>query len=165
MEKNRGLTLVELIVVIAVMGVVVSLVGISVSVVSRQKVGSAASDVKGQLQAAQTISMSKDNCYVDIRKNSNGDVIFTTYSSADKVLDKLTIDRRINVIVHIGSTSYNITTGGSNVQILYERESGAFANSKVGGSTQSAAVSSIDFENGSKKVTLTLTKLTGKVTY
>lgn len=109
--------------------------------------------------------MSKDNCYVDIRRNGSGDVIFTTYSSADKVLDKLTIDSRINVIVHIGSTSYNITTGGSNVQILYERESGAFANSKVGGAAQSAAVSSIDFKNGSKTVTLTLTKLTGKVTY
>ena len=68
MEKNKGVTLIELIVVIGIMGVVAGLIGLSLVVVSRQKVSSAASDIKGQFQTAQTIALSKDDCYVKIEK-------------------------------------------------------------------------------------------------
>ena len=42
MKRNEGLTLIELVVVIAIMSVLVGVVGISITVVSRQKVSNAA---------------------------------------------------------------------------------------------------------------------------
>ena len=169
MKKNQGLSLIELVVVIAIMSLLVGLVAISVTVLSRQKVGNAASDVKSLLQTAQTIAMSKDDCHVEIQV-INGSVVFTTYSSASSIIDKVTLDKKITVKI-----SYN---GGSNmnscgaVGLYYERESGSFTNSYVNGSTGNPktgtsvdAIRWIEFTNGSKSVRLNLTKLTGKVSY
>lgn len=165
--------MIELVVVIAIMGVLISLVAISVSVVTRQKVSNAASDVKGILQTAQTIAMSKDNCHVEIQK-INGAVVFTTYSSSSKTIDKVTLDKKITVnISYQTGASSNIDVLGA-VGIYYDRTTGAFAdNAYVCGTTgdpktTGTAVNTIrwiEFSNGSKSVRLHLTKLTGKVSY
>lgn len=170
MKKNQGLSLIELVVVIAIMGVLVSLVAISVTVLARQKVSNAASDVKSLLQTAQTIAMSKDDCHVEIQV-INGAVVFTTYSSASKIIDKLTLDKKISVSVSYGGGT-NVGSLGA-VGIYYVRESGSFDSAYVNGSTgdpkttgsNTEALQWIEFSNGSKAVRLKLTKLTGKVSY
>ena len=169
MKKNQGLSLIELVVVIAIMSLLVGLIAISVTVLSRQKVGNAASDVKSLLQTAQTIAMSKDDCHVEIQV-INGSVVFTTYSSASAIVDKVTLDKKITVnISYNGGT--NMNTCGA-VGLYYEIESGSFTNSYVNGSTGNPKTGSsvdairwIEFTNGSKSVRLNLTKLTGKVSY
>ena len=171
MKKNQGLSLIELVVVIAIMSLLVGLVAISVTVISRQKVANAASDVKSLLQTAQTIAMSKDNCHVEIQE-INGAVVFTTYSSTNTILDKVTLDKKITVnISWSAGSSVNMNSCGA-VGLYYVRESGSFANSYVGGSTGNPtsgspvdAIRWIEFSNGSKSVRLHLTKLTGKVSY
>ena len=132
MKKNQGLSLIELVVVIAIMSVLVGVIGISVTVLSRQKVSNAASDVKGLLQTAQTIAMSKKNCYVKITKESNG-VVFATYSytqadkSDQKIIDKVTIDKKIEVqIKAAGAGSFSDFSSG--VEIRYNRENGSFTS-------------------------------------
>ena len=171
MKKNQGLSLIELVVVIAIMSLLVGLVAISVTVISRQKVANAASDVKSLLQTAQTIAMSKDDCHVEIQE-INGAVVFTTYSSANSIIDKVTLDKKITVnISYSTGSSLNMNVCGA-VGIYYERESGSFTNSYVSGSTgnpkSGTAVDPIrwiEFSNGSKSVRLHLTRLTGKVSY
>ena len=170
MKKNQGLSLIELVVVIAIMGVLVSLVAISVTVLSRQKVSNAASDVKSLLQTAQTIAMSKDDCHVEIQV-INGTVVFTTYSSASKIIDKLTLDEKISVRVSYGGGTSVGSLGA--IGIYYVRESGSFDKAYINGSAgdpkntgnDTEALQWIEFSNGSKSVRLKLTKLTGKVSY
>lgn len=175
MKRDQGLSLIELIVVIAIMAVLVSVVGISITVVSRQRVSNAASDVRGQFQTAQTISMSKDNCHVQIKKNSNNEVVFTVYSSANSILDKATVNKNITVKVHYSQNANadnpNLsgwtTIGASGVNIFYVRESGAFED-KVrsdDGTVGTDYIDRIAFISGSKTVVLKLTLLTGKVSY
>jgi len=171
MKKNQGVTLIELVVVIAIMSVMVGLIALSVTVLSRQKVSNAASDVKSLLQTAQTIAISKDNCHVEMEKIGDA-VVFTTYSSENKIVDKLTLDKRVTVNFSYSSgSSLNLDSCGT-VGIYYDRESGAFAESYVSGVTGNpkagTSVSSIrwiEFSNGSKTVRIHLTKLTGKVSY
>lgn len=175
MKRNEGLSLIELIVVIAIMGVLVSVVGISVTVVSRQKVSNAASDVRGEFQTAQTIAMSKDNCYMQIHENSDGDTVFTIHASDETVLDRVTVSNKISVSVGYGGSMVN--AGSVDViRIYYNRESGAFSEAYINGGasatdkgnlvpTTDRVIESIRFSNGSKSVTLHLTKLTGKVSY
>ena len=160
MKRNGGLTLIELVVVIAIMSVLVGVVGISITVVSRQKVSNAAADVRGLLQTAQTIAMSKKNCYVEITKESSG-YVFTTYSYTEsastdrRVIDKVTIGDKIVVSIPTGvGNSYAAVN--SAVQIKYKRESGAFDTGTPTG---------IRFSRGNKTVTLSLTALTGRVSF
>lgn len=175
MKHDEGLSLVELIVIIAIMGVLVSVVGISVAVVSRQKVSNAASDVRGQFQTAQTIAMSKDNCYMQFSQNADGETVFTVHASDNTVLDRVTVSDKINVTIGYGSSSLNMDVCGV-VRIYYDRESGAFKEAWLcGGSdpsnkgskvpTSDGVIETIRFSNGSKSITLHLTKLTGKVSY
>lgn len=172
MKKNEGLSLVELIVVIAVAAVMVSVVGISITVVSRQKVSNAASEVRALFQTAQTIAMSKDNCHVDIQRTSNGETVFTIYSSSNTILDKVTVSEKISVSIG-AKGSETAVSGHGIVRYYYKRESGSFSKSLEGctattdGSETSSFFNSIVFSNGSgsKSVSIQLTKLTGKVSY
>ena len=169
MKKNEGLSLIELIVVIAIMGVLASVVGISMAVVSRQNVSNAASDVRGLLQTAQTIAMSKKNCYVEVSKKSNGDWLFETHTYTNnkndpddnKVLDRLTISEKVSIKIPSGSNYVDIVSSGSTYTIEYIRNTGAFQSGHF--------PSEIQFSRGSgsgrKTVTLRLTELTGKVSY
>ena len=165
MKKNEGLSLIELIVVIAIMGVMVSVIGISITVVSRQRVSNAASEVKVQFQAAQTIAMSKDNCRVQIKRLSDGDTEVTVFSSEEKILDRITISKKVTVEVDYGSGFTSIADCGT-VMIYYVRATGAFDHATVGGATKDH-ISRIRFANKSRseEITLLFTKLTGKVSY
>ena len=162
MEKNKGVTLIELIVVIGIMGVVAGLIGLSLVVVSRQRVSSAASDIKGQFQTAQTIALSKDDCYVKIEKNSSDEVVFTTYSSLEKKLDTCAIDKRIEVKIYAGSNEVNLSSGP--VIMKYERQTGGFEYPTQNGSTL-GKITRIVFGTGKREIVLRLNKATGKVTY
>ena len=164
MKKNQGMSLVELIVVIGIMGVVVGLVGISFAVVTRQRVSSAATDVKGQLQTAQTIAMSRDDCYVEVRRNASGEVVFTTYSSATKKLDTYTVDSKIQVKLQIGSAIYNLKSDTGTFVISYQRESGSMKDTTRNG-TYMGVLRRIEFTDGKKTSILNVNKVTGKVSF
>lgn len=165
MEKNKGMTLVELIVVIGIMGVVVALVGLSFVAVSRQRISSAASDVKGQFQTAQTIALSKDDCYVKIEKDSD-EVVFTTYSNAEKKLDTCVIDKRIEVRIYGKDPDHPIDLSAGPIIIKYIRQTGGFETPTRNGTELSEGkITSIVFGNGSREIVLQLNKATGKVTY
>lgn len=164
MEKNRGVTLIELIVVIGIMGVVIGLVGLSIVVVSRQRVSSAASDIKGQFQTAQTIALSKDDCYVKIEKNSDNEIVFTTYSSLEKKLDTCVIDKRIEVRVYSGNAASPVDLSSGPIIMKYDRQTGGFENPTQNGATMEK-ISRIAFGSGEREIVLRLNKATGKVTY
>lgn len=180
MKRNEGLSLIELIVVIAIMTVLISVVGISVTVISRQKVSNAVEDVKVLFQTAQTIAMSKDNCHIAIARNSDGDTVFTLYSSTNNnVLNRITISKKVQVKIVANDAANPHPIGDVDVvRIYYDRVSGAFSDMYWGGATTLSGesgkgskiagngVTGIEFTNGtSSTITLKLTKLTGRVSY
>ncbi len=166
MKKNEGFSLVELIVAIAIMSVLISLVAISITVVGSQKVGSAASDIKSQFQTAQTISMSKDDCFLDIQADPGNGVTFTTYSSDSRILDKRLVES--NITVTVKSKTGVMGTGAFHFRIRYNRENGSMKPmTTVNGFTETECgdIEYIKFSNGRKTVTLYISQVTGKVTY
>ena len=166
MEKNKGMTLIELIVVIGIMGVVVGLIGLSFAVVSRQRLSSAASEVKGQFQTAQTIALSKDDCFIKIEKNSDDEVVFTTCSAADIVLDTCIISRKITVRIYEDGETTPIDLDHGAIIIKYIRQTGGFDYPRQG-ADELAKITTISFArgNGENEITLRLNKATGKVSY
>ena len=177
MKQNEGLSLIELIVIIAIMTVLISVVGISMTVISRQKVSNAAEDVKVLFQTAQTIAMSKDNCHIAISQNSDNEVVFTLYSSVNNnILNRVTLSKKVKVYIISGGNLYEISTLDV-VRIYYDRVSGSFdkmywhgnatLNGESGkGSEIIGGITGIKFSNtGSNEIILKLTKLTGRVSY
>ena len=175
MKQNEGLSLIELIVIIAIMTVLISVVGISMTVITRQKVSNAAEDVKVLFQTAQTIAMSKDNCHIAISQNSDNETVFTLYSSVDNnVLNKVTLNKKVKVSIIAGGNTYDISDVGV-VRIYYDRVSGSFdkmywyGNSTLSGesgkgSQLTSDITGIKFSN-TNEIILKLTKLTGRVSY
>lgn len=164
MKKDRGFSLIELLVVVAVMSVLVALLSVTINVVFSQRVSSAASDTKSLFQAAQTVAMSKDNCYVSLSVNGDGDIEITSYSSTTKQLDSVIVEDNIAVTLEIGGTAYTVS-GSDDYQIRYIRESGAFDTVYINGVDTGKYCTKITMSKGSKTEVLQLSKLTGKITF
>ena len=178
MKRNEGLSLIELVVVIAIMTVLISVVGISITVISRQKVSNAVEDVKVLFQTAQTIAMSKDNCHIAIDRGADGETVFTLYSADNVVLNRVTVNKKVSVYIITGDPDHPYSLADKKVvRIYYDRVSGAFGkmyergsatlNGLTGkGSEIPGGITGIKFSNDStSEITLKLTKLTGRVSY
>ncbi len=163
MKKNSGFSLVELIVVVAVMAILTTLLSVTINVVFSQRVSSAASDTKSLLQAAQTVAMSKDNCYVSIKTNADGDIEVASFSSTTKQLDAVIIEKGISVTLTCDTTEYTVS-GSDEFQIRYVRESGGFDTTLKNGTDIGYCVK-ITLTRGDKTEVLQLSKLTGKITF
>lgn len=84
-DKNRGFSLIELIVVIAVMTVLTLGITMALSTVGNRKVRSAAEIVKSQLLYTQSQAMSKTLAYGQIVENKDGMYVFVqTGGTGDK---------------------------------------------------------------------------------
>ena len=157
MKKNRGFTLVEVMITVAVMGVLAGIVGISMGVLFGQRVKSMAADTKSVFQSTQIASMGRDNAYILIYQDGE-DSFVVAYSSDDKIINSATA-HHVSVSYVVGNTTYNSPSKASAVKVYFNRQTGGLD------ATADAALKSITFSNGTKSITLQVSRLTGKVTY
>lgn len=154
MKKERGFTLVEVMVTVAIMGVLASMVGITMGLLLGQRVKSMAADTKSVLQSTQIVALSRDDAYVEI-VNSGDNSSVIAYSSAGKVINRAE-GHDVKVYVTIGGAE---TLAGV-TQIHFDRQTGGLKPQPNG-----QYVSQLRITNGKRSVTLKISKLTGKVTY
>lgn len=152
MKKNNGFTLAEVMIIVAIMGVLASIVGISMGVVFGQRVKSIAADTKALFQSTQTVAFGRDDAYIELTQ-SNGVVHITAYSSTNNVINEVE-GRNVQMTIY-----FSDNTSSASAEIHFNRQTGGLA------ATNGKYVSRIVFENGTKTVTLNVSRLTGKVTY
>ena len=73
-NNEKGFTLAELIVVVAISAVLLTAVGLTINNVFTNKAKMASKTIYNMLGAAQNIGMSKENCYFGLKADSNGNV-------------------------------------------------------------------------------------------
>lgn len=140
MKNEHGFSLIELIIVVAIMGVVMGVVGVSFSMLGHQKAKNASKSVYNMLGSAQTVGMSKDNCYVALMCDASGNksvaLIYGGKTGTDyRIVEEKSIANIVEVsfVINDGvaNTTYNL--GNSNngttrqgVIIKINRSTGAF---------------------------------------
>lgn len=170
MKDNRGFSLVELIVVIAIMAIVMTIAGISLTAVASQRVSNAASDVKSVMSTAETYAKTRSDCYLEFSVDSDGKPGYSLYTIDSKGNSKLgSSQERYNKNVTIKIYFKNMTdpvtvSSDKKVQIRFDRTTGGFTTSQVNGVDYGIPVQ-IEFTNGTKSVRLNLATYTGLVTY
>ncbi len=166
-NKNKGFTVVELMVVVAIMGVVLVVLGVSISVVFSNKAKAASKEIYNMLGVSQNIGMSKDNIYFYISRDTDGEYevgVAQKSGAAIKKIQSEKISSKVSVVV---STSE--LANGKGYLISLNRSTGGFQKTFTydGGSMggEVSKVTSFRIENGSTSYTIQLSYTNGKFFY
>lgn len=168
-SNNKGLTLIELIVVIAVMMVLTAAFAVSFTLISRQRVSNAASSTKSTIQLAQTYAKSRGSCYMTIEGTDDGSntYIWTVDGDGNPILGNgpNNINKNITTKIQFSNGEILELTDGVTVQINFNRSTGGFLETTNPKTGNTSVPMKIIFTNGEKESTLFLAEKTGLVVY
>jgi len=182
-QNNKGLSLVELIVVFAIMAVVIGMGVLSFSLLFGTQAKSCAQKVSGMLSETKTGCLSRyDETMTLSYRLAGSDPAITTdgYYTENAVF---TIDRNaeskslgseirrmggsnVVITVHMSDGSFFVLGQNNKITISFDRSSGAFekASTVVDGSAGSGYIDKITFQSGLRTYTITMVQETGKHT-
>ena len=157
--KNRGFSLIELIVVVAIMAVALAVGGYALSAISLANAKNCATEIKSSLEKTRTQACSSDNDTTSAqltlyRDSSSGKVcILKNYEGTAKEIGGKTVAVKYRLkgttqYVELGSQANALTFG-------FDRSTGGFKGTNL--------VDSIQISSGGKTYTLTCYSLTGKI--
>lgn len=167
MKNNRGVTYVELVLVIAIMVIAVGFVSITLSVVNRNNASKGAHRMQTALNQAKTVAMAKgsDKGQLMLWRDASGNLLYYIGDPGSNPADPTSISKReggaqticnrnVNVkLGSVGATSITNTVAAPYI-IKFNQSSGAF--------TGTGYVEYIYMENGNTKASVHLYKATGK---
>ncbi len=164
MKNNRGLSLIEVIIVIAIMAIV----GVSgfafMTLQSNSKVNECANKISASISKVRVDAMSKSktpgDCYVEVGKEANGKYYIKKCTPAGESKD---IVGNSNITIKFYSPdSDEYTVSASTVLTLkFDRTTGGFVPTTP--ETDSEHVAKILVNNGKREIELNLSSITGKV--
>jgi len=178
-RDNRGVTLIELIAAIAIMGIITSALTVGIFTITNQRVNNACNSIKEAIQLGQTYVKSKGACKMSFEQNSDGEVevvIYTSdseitlYSAAGKVGTNTnrrviaTLNKKIKVTVGYKTQSDFEITGSNVADITFNRSMGGIEESCRSDGNDDVPTS-ITVTNGSKTKVIKIATYTGVITY
>lgn len=147
-SKNQGYSLVEMVVVIAIMAIVVTTVGLSISLVSGRKVKKCADEIVSTIERTRVLSLGKDQGQVEfiLSQDASGDYHVRIYQGSipsdapilDRVVGKDPIEVKVIFsgeteadAVELGNIAGNTphaihAAGEGGLHLIFNRASGAF---------------------------------------
>ncbi len=183
-QDNRGLSLVELIVVIAIMAIMVGLGVLSVNLIFGTQARTCAQKVSGMLNETKTGCLSRFDETMTIAyytKGQDGKSEFTAdgYYAVNKVYtinkDAASIQigttdsaeirplgsKNVEIHVYLSDGSDFILGTTKKLTISFKRSTGAFKTAMVDGADTGAYIEKITFSSGLKTYTMTMVHETG----
>ena len=156
-SNNQGFSLVELVIVMAIMAIVVTTVGLSISLVSGRKVKKCADEIVSTIERTRVLSLGKDQGQVEfiLSQDASGDYHVRIYQGSNAsdgpILDRVVGKDPIEVKVIfsgeteadavelgdiVGNSPHAIHAAGEGgLRLIFNRASGAFekGTNAVGG--------------------------------
>lgn len=132
---NRGFSLIEVVIVVAIMSVMIGTISYGLSFSSGKPAEQAAQELTSQLQHARTSTMGKFRVDITIRKDAtDGTTVFesTTYNNQDDfnnhagtTVSDVVAENRVRVEYSIDGITYTELSPGSSISIGFSRSTGA----------------------------------------
>lgn len=164
-RDQRGLTLVELIIVVAIVAVIGTGVMFSVNLIFSANAKTCANSLKSAIADCKITTMGKQEAWMEIYRDTNGNVYYQIHTKekdpggalTEVVLESEKIGGKRVVVKYTDSAGIlsELTAGGGHIKVSFNRASGSFTDDTC---------QSIEVIGGGRHYTLTFTKLTGKVT-
>lgn len=157
--NNKGFSLTELIVVIAIMGVIMIGGMITTGLLYSASAKEASSKLNSALNKTRTECMSKSSASILIEEKSDSRYYFT-YDIAGKKQEVLFGDSRVVISYEDSEEDTTTITGNEKLTISFDRETGAFKQINEEGNP--IYCREIYIEAGHKTYTIQCERLTGK---
>lgn len=166
--KNRGFSLIELIVVIAIMAVALTVGGYALSAISLANAKNCATEIKSSLEKTRMQACSTDNASIvtgagstgsskaimTLKKDSSGKVIIVNYDGSSKEIGGKAVTVRYGISMEMDEDDY-LYLDTSGVTFGFNRSTGGFSDS--------TDVRIIQVSSGGRTYKLTCYALTGKI--
>lgn len=170
-KNNRGLSIIEVIVVLAVMSIMAGAFTIGISMVLRKPADECASKLQSSLQSNRMLAMGKLETRLEIYMDAEGfiylrEITKTATATGEDVQTTETLigDRGVVFEYKLSDDSTaSLVPGGSPLILSFDRSSGAFKDLKEMGLPNKYCIQITISKSGLEKK-LTLAYLTGKVT-
>lgn len=183
-SNNQGFSLVEMIIVIAIMAIMITTVGLSLSLVSGRKVKKCADEIVSTIERTRVLSLGKDQGQVEFilsQDASSGEYHVRIYQGSnasdapvqDRIVGKdpieikvLFSDRTEAALGSIsGNTPHAIHAAGENgLRLIFNRASGAFEKgTNAIGSDVKTYCDKIVVTGSGRTIEITTVGATGKI--
>lgn len=164
-RDNRGMTLVELIIVIALMSIVIGITGYGLGLVTKKPVDECAKKIEMALNRNRTNAMGKKECYIEFYMDNNRVTMYEYMVDASGNVQTSTAvigaaDVKMRLFYQDGST---VDLDGTHRRIAFTRDSGSLSD-VYGTICTKIAVYKGDYSSTTNIRTIELEELTGKVT-
>ncbi len=163
-KDNAGYSLVELVIVIAIIALIISTVFYSAVMVFGANAKSCANNIQRAIADCKVTTMGKSSAYMELYRDTDQNVYTKMYvwdsssgSYTEAEPQKVGTGRVYVAYKPEGATTETELVAGSKIEIRFDRASGGFAEDGSGNTYELLRV-----QAGSKNYEITLTKLTGK---
>ena len=167
-NKNGGFSLVELIIVVAIMAIVVGVIGLSVGTLTGRKTAKCADEIVSTLERARVL-------FVLLQNSSTGEYRAQIYQGGTIVSDRSVGKEPITIQVYFDddSTPYNLSqlkgtlpyaSATDGLHLVFNRASGAFEEKTCAAAdVVKDYCKKIVISNGTRTITITTVGRTGKI--
>lgn len=169
--NNKGLSLVEIILVVAILSAMVGFTGYGLSLISGKPAEECAEKLCSTMQHARTMTMGKNKTSLILSRDADGMVqvneVTETILDNDGTLsfeERKTIvgEKNVAVCCYMTDGSSMEITGSNTLELVFDRGSGAIRTTKVNGTASTHCVK-ITLSKANKEYHIIIYPVTGKV--
>ncbi len=170
-RDNKGMSLLELIIVVAIMSVMIGLTSLGISTLTGRPVEKCAQQLVTTIQHTKTMTMGKHETSIVIGRDTDGSLMAReiTTQLLDQDGNTSTTERKASfggedvTVVCMLADGNEVTIAGSvSIELLFNRGSGALQSTLLNGVPVANCVG-IRLSKGSKTQSITIVPLTGSV--